>query len=916
MYQIVGWIGIYIGIWDHLDCSSALRVTSSIFVRMNTGASSTPRMVSMLTSNHTNNEVSKTIGCFSKRAINPTKRIMRSMVVSYMFLTTVVPLLLLSGVPFWGDSARLFATAQTTLAQLNITAWNDCSETLPNTDVTSQFPLLCSNAQTFTRLQLKGTVELSGGFFNDTILNGEWQCVPSTRNVSVDTLAPNGECTALPDNTRVQVTVGRPRYGWQLEFVSTVPYGYILVNYTVDNCSPNATFSQPQLLNDNSTWLVNETCSGLADMQLVMGQGCVSAVPGYITSSYMANCGACGENPYLPLMRRAIVEESLNINSMNGASCGAAAMCYSCNSTNSTLLTQRTVYQAFAFGGPCSVYRVQPTPQLYIDAFVNVSILNGSVSNGVLVSGVYDQGQAQVALSLRSPTLRASLRVTVDPSKIDVRQENGYIIICDDPTASNSTRPPGVLGPFNWLYNTSGYVPSFRWNQLVQPPALRLGQGRQKLRGSWIYLTAAEYEARFQKSIEDTAQCGLTQIIAPESPLGTDVFYTNVSAIPLACAALPYNASAVSNVNFFEQVHPGEGACVPGMDPRFNVDPGKKYATNQTVCQMMNQMDKFAELWDLTAPTNRASLGAAPFLPDQYDLNHPQYYLSQLTDLQYQQQNSQLVLMYTPPNLGRGVLATYDLIVDVSTDLVPYVTEDTVYVVLNSGGAAGSKTMCRYWMPDSTGYYGFEICQFGSVEQIVVDATVSNCDVNITFLREFELSHQAGLQWIVSEDQRSATYKNLALLKSNTGADETPYSCAHSSTLLFNLTEGGLRKLGNTNGALLDSCLLTLNMTVLMVDGNYTTMTQKFTQGCAANNARASAPWSNVIPQDQLLSWQVWLGLLIGGLIVLGVLALVTVGIVYAIKGGITSKKRRYSSVSSGEMNAGDMHVMQQISSL
>lgn len=803
----------------------------------------------------------------------------------------------------------LVAAQTTTDAVVNVTAWHDCTETLPNDSTTSgNFQLACSAAQTFTRINIRGTVELSNsGFADNTVLDSEWQCVPSDSEEAGSyalSLTPSGKCTPLPDNTFVTAMIGRLRYGWWLTFDSYVPYGYLLVNYTANATDANCTayktyFPQSQLLCDNTTWGVNDTCSGLANMEMSANQGCSSNIPEYVTDDYLASCGVCGDNPYLPLMTRNVAFGSNDANANNN--CGTAALCYPCNSTNSTQLERRTAYQTFAFG-QCAVYRIEPQSRLFIDAFVNASILNHTVANSVLVSGAYDQGQAQMSLSMRSPTMRGSLRIDADDATLQARPPlSGYIISCPDSTATNSTRPQGgVLGPFNWLYNTSGYVPSFRWNQLVQPPApLSSGLGRQRLQGAWFYLTPDEYAERFQPTDQPVDQCAKSHLVNEAKSLtGTNVLYSNDSALPVACAAPPYNWSAPSTGNYYEQVHPGQGACVPGMDPRYNVEPGRTYATNWTVCQMLGQMDLYSQVWGAATPDVRKTMDAPPFLPPQYDMNHPQFYLMQLNDLQYQQAQSQLVLMYTPPRVGQGVVATYDLTVDISTAFVPYVTEDLLFVVMNNPGP-NSQTLCRYWMPTQHGYYSFEVCQLGKIKTAVLNVTVSGCDPGMRFLEEHNSTHRKGLDWVVSEDQRSATYNNLALFKDPSSTDAGPYGCAQSSTLLFNLTDAALSELGNTNGALLESCQVTLDMQVTLEGGNVTTLTQHINQSCAAVNS-SNVKWNsyNTSP-DKLIAWQLWGGVLLGGAIVVVLTTVIVVGLVYTIKRGGFIKKTRYATVKN-----------------
>lgn len=851
---------------------------------------------------------------------------LRTVVCSYFLLTTIVPLLLVSNAPGW--EPMLQVAAQASPAQVEITSWHDCSETLPNTNIAAQIPLQCTNAKTFSRMRLQGTVQFGSGnnsFFNGAVLNGEWQCVPPDRNVVFQALAPNGKCTALPDNTRVQVTLGRPRYGYRLTEVNKVPYGYLLVNYTANMSQTNESdtsyyLSMPQLLDNSSTWSVNDTCGGLNNVQMVTSQGCSSILPPYVTQAYMETCGACGDNPYLPLMRKALVGEAGNVAQLNANSCTNAMMCYPCNATNSTELTERVVYQTFAFGGPCTVYRIDPSPELYVDAFINISVANDTLYNSVYVAAMYDQGQAQIGMSLRAPTLRASVNIEADENQVGVMQLNGYIIICPDSTAVNSTRPPAVLGNFNWLYNTSGYVPSFRWNQLVQPPALRQGVGRERMNGAFIYLTPSQYADRFQPSVSPPNQCAMTNIMDDSALVSTQILYSDADAVSAACIAPPYNFTDPSNATYYGQVHPSEGACVPGMDPRYGVEPGKRFARNQTVCQMIQQMDAFAVDWAAATPTMRASMGPPPFLPLNYNMEHPPYYLTQLSQQASQQQQTQLLLMYTPPNVGRGILASYDLTVDVSTDLVPYLTQDTNFVVLNSGGPTlpfngnrNSGTICRFWMPDDLGYYAFEVCQMGLVKQVTFTATVGQCDPEIRFLYEFKNSSKRGQSWTVAEDQLSATYSELLLKKDNSSSTAGPYACVQSSIVLFNLTVDGYEQLGNTNGALFDSCTLTLNMTVWMHDGNKTTMTQSYLQGCAANNARRSSPWSNLMPEDDLRSWQFWAGLILMVIIILITIVFVTVAIVLTIQKVKGTKKTRYTSVNGSEMNSVDMRLAQQM---
>lgn len=829
------------------------------------------------------------------------------------FTTGLLFLVLALTIPPW----YFGVAAQTTGPEIEVTAWHDCSETLPDTMVVGDLQLQCATAQTFTRVTVNGTIELGNtGLYDNVVIDEEWQCVPSEPGEIVDTLTPNDKCVPLPDNTHITAVVGRPRYGWWLTYDHSVPYGYLLVNYTVNTSDVNATAMQwlnkPQLLDNSSTWGVNDTCGGQGNVLMNSEQACYSNLPLYVTSEYMASCGACGENPYLPLMQRALVEEASNVNIMNGASCGTAALCYACNNTNYTVLEQRVVYQTFAFGGMCKVYTIEEQARLYIDAFVNVSILNRTVANGVLIKAVYDQNQAQVAISMRSPTIRGSLRIDANDASLQVRQLDGYVIVCPDQTATNSTRADGVLGPINWLHNTSGYVPSFRWNQQVQVPAEILGAGKQKLRGAWIYLTKDQYAARFQGVVQPVDQCALTHVASnSNAPVSTNVLYSNNSAVPKACIAPPYNWSNPPTGNYYEQVHPGEGACVPGMDPRYNVEPGKRFATNQTVCQMINQMDTYSQVWGAASATVRSAMDPPPFLPDGYNMDNPSFYLMEVNQQQSTVPQSQLVLMFTPPNLGSGIIADYNLTVDISTDLVPYATDDLLYVVMNSPGTNNSNTLCRYWMPDKRGYYSVEICQLGKIKQVVVDITVSDCDPSLTFIGELNITAKRGLKWVVATDGLSATFKNLALLKNPESSSAGPYSCSTTSALIFNLTEDKLVEIGNTNGALLDSCQVTLDMQVTMEDKSVTTLTQHITQNCAAVNAVNTKWWKNVVPQDPLLRWQVWAGFLAGIVILLIVAVLLIVAFVQCVKKRKFKKRNRYSGMAMQEMTSADVALTQ-----
>lgn len=765
------------------------------------------------------------------------------------------------------------AMAQVSAVDINVTAWLDCGPGAQNPNQ-AQYPLQCQALQTFTSVEINGTFSFDGGLFNETLIaDTRWSCVGTPEQPSTQSLQPsNVQCTALPNNTRLQVTLLRPRYGWTLEYLFDTPYGYVQLNYTANMTGlGNSSYFllQPDLLDNTTATGGNLTCGGVSNVQMNTLGGCLATLPPFIDSAFMSASGVCGANPYLPLLERAIVLDP-DFQLLNGASCASCALCYPCNATGELppASQQRVVYQTYAFGPSCAVYQVQPDPTLYVDVFINVTV-NDIVSNGVYVAGVFDNGQQQTALSLRSPTIRGTVSIQAQQDQVQVRQLTGYIVVCPDPTVVNNTRPPGVLGNFNWLYNTSGYLPTFEINRNTYP-GLANDSSVQSMNGAWFYLTADEFENRFQQGVQQPLACGLSQVVAPDSvtpPVGA--LYRNAAAVNASCAAPAYNASNTSTANstldFLSQVPLWQGACVPGTDPRF------AQGSEQTVCQIVAAQQAYADRW-AAQPSLRNNLTQVPYMPPDTSMYNSAYFLALLDQNQMPaQQNPPPVLMYTPPNFGRGITAAFRVKADISTDLVPYWQNDTSFVVVNVG--ASGTTQCVVSLVQRAGQYAVQVCQLGNVSITQVNISISDCPSSMVLLDQLqnistsasEEAAQEGLRWHVNVplNGTSAYFDTVVLQRTNLAVAP----CFSTPILLVNLTQAGFDALDNVVRAVLGTCTVTLSSRVLHQDGNYSTVVQSTEQLCVAASPPRPLFIDNVIGNSKFGTFEVIMGVVLGAVV-------------------------------------------------
>ena len=750
--------------------------------------------------------------------------------------------------------------AQTSVPTVTVTAWIDCQES-PENPTQIQYPLQCNNQEVFTRIRLNGSFAFDGAFFNGTVLSGPWTCVGTPDQPVTDTLAPNGACVPVPNGTSLAVTLIRAHWATAMRRVQRTPFGYIQLNYTLAT-NDSLAYVDGQALNTSSV----PDCTGVGAVPMSGQSSCAATLPPSVDDLVVLYSGVCGPNAYAPLLDGALLSDP-EFESLNDQSCSIGAVCGACNASGfPTQQTQAVGYQTFAFG-ICDVYELASEPQLLYDVFVNVTV-GGVVRNGAYVSGTYSNGQANIALSARAPTIRVQFENIDAPEQVGMRNIPGYIVVCPDPTI-NTTRPPGVLGAFNWLYNSSGYMPTFQRNEQIYPPFNAYGPAtNQSMQGAWFYLSRDDYETRFSQGVD--SQCGLNQWVdsASTAETPTEWFYSNLTAVNVSCPLSAYNASSANSTPFFEQVPLWQGACVPGTDPRFG--------TQVTPCQITAAMETFRLSYNMDPTVPRNS--TAPFMPPGYDLVNPNFFLYQV-DQSDVQAAGQTFLMFTPPNFGQGIVALYNITVDVSTDLVPTLTSDTTALVINT--APTSPTLCRFDMTMSTGYFRTQVCNVGLTNIVQVNLTVSDCDPTLVFVGP--RGSVNGLTWIVSADNLSATFSPFTLVRAASGVPP----CFSTSLLIFNLTQTGYGNIGNVNGAILQACTVTFvaNATLSALDptgANTTTVfTQETTQFCAAANF-APVIKDQSTQQQSLSSWYVAGGIAIAILAVLVTIAVIVV-LVYCL---------------------------------
>lgn len=794
--------------------------------------------------------------------------------ISSMFMYTVILCtFMMSSMAFAQQAPALTNTVSP--VTLSVTSWIDCGPGNQNPQQ-AQYPLQCNTDQTFTRVQLSGNFSFDGGFFNETILdNAPWTCVGMPENPTVDTLTPSTLCAPLPNKTSISVRLLRPRIGWTLQYLFDVPMGYILLNYTA-NMTPADNFTSgtayflqnPDLLdNVTATGGANLTCGGLSNVQMNTQYGCRSMLSPYLTPQFMLSSGVCGSRPYTPWLERAVVQDP-SFELLNAASCGTAAMCYPCNvSRASTFLNQqRVVYQTVAFGPACSVYEIQgDNPVLYVDAFINVTV-GGVVRNGVYIPGMSDNQQMQTALSARSPTLRGSIQVQSQNLQVDVRQLSGYIVVCPDPS-NNSTRAPGVMGNFNWMYNSSGYgpTPQINANTYPGPP---WDDTVQSMTGGFFYLTRDQFQARFQTSPAQPYACGLSHVVQPDSATPTFLsMYRNAAAVNLSCAAYAYNASVPqpnTTTEFLGQMPLWSGACVPGQDPRFQA------ARNQTPCQIFSQMQEYFDFW-LANPSLRDNNTQVPFLLPDWSMYHPQYFLAQLDQAQSvgSQNARSITLMYTPPDNGRGIVAEYNIGADISTDQVPYALGDSCFLVVNTAPGAG--TYCAVDLNDQKGQYSLQVCQLGNSTYTEVTITVDQCPEDFRFMEQRDDAQASsaafnGLEWYIDAPGNATKVVLNRLVLQRSGAQNGTAVCANTPPLWASLTAEGYDTLANVTRATLGTCRVTMDAVSRSSTNSSQTMSvqQSTTHLCLAVSPPRPLFVENIAGNQRLTVWMM-LCMIVGG---------------------------------------------------
>jgi hypothetical protein len=495
-------------------------------------------------------------------------------------------------------------------------------------------------------------------------------------------------------------------------------------------------------------------------------------IPDYLTYEYIRDNNICGSLPYEPAIRAAL--DSGNVQFMNNgassyAQCLFGAACYPCANSTHLQQNQTVMYATLAFG-TCSVYRVEPQTTVYADLFINITTAGTLSQFMYLGSAQSSTTMGTMKLSRLSPTMRASI-VLNTPDGL-ASQTADYIITCDG--NQNSTLPAGVLGPFNKIFNRSGVVPSFQWADEIYPFLF----SNETMNGGWIALSAADFENSFEQTTQDVFPCGKSQI-SPVSYGPTYAFYTSQSMVDEACA-VDETSGAFNGTN----AAIAQGRCVPGYFDSYG----------KTVCQRFSRMQNYSDTFIFAGyPQNYPP---SEDLPQSYNIRNPQFFLflqdddedNEATDIDG---SGQLLLMQTAPSITDQIMVKGSVLIDVSTDSVPYVDNSSVsirYAVPPQRGV-----LCRYENGVGRGYIQQTVCQLGGAFPLSSVLSIFNCDDDIVFL-----ANETETGWSFDETGRIATYDEYVF----TGPTD---SCFNTSFIAFYVPNASLIFAGS-NFTLFEPC--------------------------------------------------------------------------------------------------------------
>ncbi|MBS1583960.1 MAG: hypothetical protein JSS82_00220 [Bacteroidetes bacterium] len=610
--------------------------------------------------------------------------------------------------------------------------------------ITSNPALQCLTQGFYSRLELDTQVKFSD--FTDRLKTINWTIVnadgsPISSTESFTECVQGKLCIPVAQNASIDLLLVRPRIANKLELVGYTPLGYILLNYT----------SNSSQFPVNASWYNSSaTCSGQASAAFEPPfSSCANMVPDYLNYEYLTATNLCGNDAYQPMIDEALLGSSVSA-ANNGASsyiqCLNGAACYPCPAANSTLRQNNTVmYSTLAFG-QCSVYRVSSITQVYVDLLVNVTI--GSVSRFMYVGGMYDTSRQNVMkLSRLSPTLRASILITIPDGFAS--QTADYIITCDGHNP-NSTQPAGVMGPVNLAFNTSGYVPNPQWSDFIHP----IPFSNQTMNGGWISMSSSEFETSFSQTTQDLFPCGKSQI-SPVAYGPTYSFYTSQSMVDQACAVNEsiYTDGANSSL--------AQGRCVPGYWPEYGL----------TVCQRFARMTNYSQTFiNLGYPVDYPP---SEDLPQGNNIRNFQFFLFQHDDDDNFEETDTdgagtLYLMQTAPSITDQVMMQAHIVVDISTDVVPYTVEGAIQVAF--GAPPAENNLCRFNQNISRGFLQQSVCILTDLFPSSVQLTVYDCNNGVRFL-----PNETEPGWTFSSNDTVASFETYVALDASTACFNTTF---------------------------------------------------------------------------------------------------------------------------------------------
>lgn len=709
---------------------------------------------------------------------------------------------------------------------LNMTArgYQECTDT--------QTPVLqCINQGFYTRFNIETQIEFSN--FTDTLRTINWSVVNADGSAVSSTTdfidCPQGKtCVPTIANTTIQLLILRPRIASRLEFIGYTPLGYVLLNYTSNDTQYPV----------NASWYnASATCGGKANAGFTPPYAsCSSMPPDFLNYDYIDASGLCGSDAYQPMINSAL--DPANMASQNNGAgaytqCLYGAACYPCANSTDPLQQNNTIMYATLAFGQCSVFRVSSVTQMFADLFINVTI-NGTVSQLMYVGGMYgDSLQNTMKLSKISPTMRASILLTV-PDGI-ASQTADYIITCDG-SNPNSTQTPGVMGPFNLAFNTPGYVPDPQWSNEIYPFPF----SNQTMNGGWIAVSTSDMETSFAQTTQDPFPCGKSQI-DPTAFGPTYAFYSSQSMVDEACAVDEFLGANSTNSSL------RQGRCVPGYWPEYGL----------TVCQRFARMRNYSQTFiDAGYPSNYPP---SPDLPQGNNIRNFQFFLFQYdddedNDVTDTDGTGTLFLMQTAPSITDSIMMKGSITLDISTDSVPYFSEGVIQVVIETPPSPG--VLCRFDRNVSRGYLQQTVCQLTDNFPSTVQLTVYDCTNGIVFL-----ANESDVGWSFSNDTLSATFDPYVAVDQDT-------ACFTTSFLVFDVPNVNVIA-GTSNYFLLPgSCKLKVVATV--EEDSQPTSFQTFGSATCAVGIINPTRIQNAPPVDNSLTvWQMLLIVFMGGFVLL-----------------------------------------------